>query len=145
MNIVDEDTCEILNVWRLKRNKILEIMKGLWFLLHSKWMSQTPSKKTTYSFNHCFRLCHFPVPWKEAEIATPLIPGKYPTFPKTYFCSASFAHCRQNFREADFKNNRKAHWGKKYAKCKSVRFLSTSQHYTSMYEAGGSCHSKYNQ
>jgi hypothetical protein len=33
---IDEDICTIPTMWHLKRNTILEIRKGVWFLWHSK-------------------------------------------------------------------------------------------------------------
>jgi hypothetical protein len=35
----------------------------------------------THLFNHCFRLSHFPSPWKEAKIITLPKPGEVPKFP----------------------------------------------------------------
>jgi hypothetical protein len=49
-------------LWRLKRNTVLEIRKGLWHL------RRIPLVHLTYFFTHCLRLGHFSAPWMEAKI-----------------------------------------------------------------------------
>jgi hypothetical protein len=45
-------------------------------------LPRRPLIHLTYFFNHYFRLCHFPVPWKEAKVVTLPMPSKDPTFPQ---------------------------------------------------------------
>jgi hypothetical protein len=44
-------------------------------------LPRRPHVHLTHLFNHCLRLRHFPVPWKEANIITLPKPGKDPKFP----------------------------------------------------------------
>jgi hypothetical protein len=43
----------------------------------------------THLYNHCFRLCHFPEPWKEAKIINLPNPCKDPNFTQIYVRLAS--------------------------------------------------------
>jgi hypothetical protein len=42
--------------------------------------SQTVIGEYYALFNHCFRLLHFPLPWKKAKVTTLQKSGKDPTF-----------------------------------------------------------------
>jgi hypothetical protein len=45
-------------------------------------LPRRPHVRLTHLFNYCFRLGHFPAPWKEAKIVTPPKPGKNLKFPQ---------------------------------------------------------------
>jgi hypothetical protein len=45
-------------------------------------LPRRPLVHLTHLFNHCIRLSHFPVSWKEAKAITLLKPGKDPKFPQ---------------------------------------------------------------
>jgi hypothetical protein len=59
--------------------------------------------------------------------------------------SEPLVHYGQTIWEADFKNKPKTRWGKELNKWKSVWLSDRSQHDSSMYEAGGPCHPKFQQ
>jgi hypothetical protein len=99
-------TSQIPTLWRLQRNIILEIRKGLWFLL-----SYTPAKKTYCSFNTF--IYSLPSAW--------LLPGTLEGSknhnsneiryrPEIYVRSAS-CPLRANYLISRFKGNPKTHWG----------------------------------
>jgi hypothetical protein len=45
-------------------------------------LPRRPLVHHTHFFNHCIRLAHFPVSWKEAKAVTLPKPGKHPKFPQ---------------------------------------------------------------
>jgi hypothetical protein len=45
-----------------------------------RYLPRRPLVHLTHLFNHCFRLSHFPAPWKRAKIITLQKPVKDPTF-----------------------------------------------------------------
>jgi hypothetical protein len=45
-------------------------------------LPRRPLVHLTHLINHCFRLSHFPAPWKEANVIALPKPGKDPKFPQ---------------------------------------------------------------
>jgi hypothetical protein len=97
------DLCEEIHEWRLEAvdNNLHERIRPceLQKLIHSlklrkacgidgirnECLRHLPRRSLvhlTYLFSHCFRLSHFPKPWKKAKFITLPKPGKDPKFPQ---------------------------------------------------------------
>jgi hypothetical protein len=78
--VVDEDTCKIPTLWRLKRNNMIEIRKACGFKrIKSECIIKLPWRSLVYLthlFNDCLQLSHFPVRWNEAKVITLPNPAK---------------------------------------------------------------------
>jgi hypothetical protein len=137
--------CKFPTLWSFKRNIVLEIRKGLWFWWLYKWMSPVSPKKMFCAFNtsiqSCLRLGHVSARFKEARIITaePAQDPKFPWYlrPISLLCTTS-----KLFEEPILKTK---HRGKKHTKFKSVWLSSKSQYVTSMHEAGGLRHLRFEQ
>jgi hypothetical protein len=47
-------------------------------------LPRRPLVHLTHLINHCIRLSHFPMSWKEAKVTALPVPGRDPNFPKSY-------------------------------------------------------------
>jgi hypothetical protein len=75
----------------------------------------------TCLLNHCFRLGHFPAPWKKQKSKLGWNPANNQNFPKIYIQLAS-CPLWQTIWEAAFKNNKKTHWEKKLTNASQFGF-----------------------